>query len=184
MIVGLTGSFGAGKGAVADYLIATKGFSNYSVRSFLTEEIGRRNMPVNRDSMIEVANDLRAKNGPAYLVEALYKKAESEGGNIIIESLRAVAEVQKMKELGGIVIGVDADPKLRYERVVKRGQETDQVTYEKWLEQEKAESNPDDPTKQDIFGALRESTVVLQNNGTVEELHQQIDEALAALPKE
>jgi dephospho-CoA kinase len=183
MIIGLTGSFGAGKGAVAEYLIVKHGFSNYSVRSFLVEEIQRRGMPVNRDSMIAVANDLRAKNGPAYLIEALYKKASEVGGNIIIESLRAVAEVRKMKELGGIVIGVDAEPHLRYERVLKRGLETDHVSYEQWLAQEQAETNPSDQTKQDIFGALKESTFILQNNGSVEELHRQIDEALASVPQ-
>ena len=49
MIIGLTGSFGAGKGVVVDYL-KTKGFKHYAARDFITEEINRRNLPVNRDS--------------------------------------------------------------------------------------------------------------------------------------
>lgn len=180
MIIGLTGSFGAGKGAVVDYLVQ-KGFRHYSVREFLTEEIGRRGLPVNRDSMIVVANDLRGEHGSAYLIELMYARAEENGGDAVIESLRAVAEIEKIKELGGMVIGVDADSKIRYDRAVKRGSETDNVTYEKFLEQEKAESNPDDPTKQNIFGALKRADFILTNNGTFEELHAQIDEVLGKI---
>lgn len=178
MILGLTGSFGAGKGTVVEYLVEQKGFTHYSASGFITEEIVRRGMPVNRDSMIVVSNDMRATNGPSYIIDSLYERAQEKGGDAIIESLRAVAEVRRIKELGGTVIGVDADPHVRYERAFKRGSEKDDVSFEKWLEQEKQESNPDDPTKQNIFGALKESDYILANDGSLEELHAQIDEIL------
>jgi dephospho-CoA kinase len=129
--------------------------------------------------MIAVANDLRRAHGPAFLVENLFKQVEGFGGNIVIESLRNIAEVHKVKELGGHVIGVDAEPHIRYERVQKRGLAKDQLSFEGWIAQEAAESHPDDPMQQDIFGALRESDVVIQNDGTVEDLHQKIDAAIA-----
>lgn len=180
MIIGLTGSFGAGKGTVVEYLIE-KDFKHYSSSAYITEEIVRRGMPVNRDSMIAVSNEMRAIHGPAMIVDALYERAQNTGGDSIIESLRAVAEVRRIKELGGKVIGVDADPHIRYERAFARGSEKDNVTFEKWLEQEQKESNPNDPTKQDIFSALKESDIVVQNNGTLEELHLQVDKALTSL---
>lgn len=178
MIVGLAGSFGAGKGVVVDYLVGKHGFTHYSMSGFITEEIKRRGVPVNRNSMIEVSNDLRGTHGPTYIADALYKRAEEKGGDFIIESLRAVAEVRRIKELGGVVIGVDAKPELRYERSVARGSEKDQVSFEEWLDQERRESNPDDPTKQDIFGALKEADYVISNNGTLKELYAQVDEVL------
>lgn len=181
MILGITGSFGSGKGTVVEYLAKTLGYMHYSASSFITEEILRRGMPVNRDSMIIVANDLRAQHGPAYIIESLYTRAQEHGGDAVIEALRAVAEVRKIKELGGKVIGVDADSHLRYERAFARGSEKDSVSYEQFLDQERRESNPDDPTKQDIFGALKESDVLIQNNGTLEELHEQIERALEKL---
>lgn len=180
MIIGLTGSFGAGKGVVVDYL-KTKGFKHYAARDFITEEINRRNLPINRDSMIEVANRLRSEHGSAYIVEELFKRAVASGGDAVIESLRAVAEVHKMKELGAVVIGVDADGEVRYKRIVGRGSETDRVSFEEWLVQEKKESNPDDPTKQDIFGALKESDHIISNSSTLDELHQKIDDTLGLL---
>jgi dephospho-CoA kinase len=182
MIIGLTGSFGAGKGTVVEYLLQ-KGFKHYSASGFITEEIVRRGMPVDRDSMIIVANDLRAQHSPSYIIDSLYARAVEEGGDAIIESLRAVAEVRRIKELGGTVLGVDADPQIRYERAFARGSEKDNVPFEKWIEQEQKESNTEDPTKQNIFGALRESDAIVTNNGTLEELHQQVDAALAQVTK-
>ena len=178
MIIGITGSFGAGKGVVADYLVQEKGFAHFSARSFITEEIKKRGLPVDRDSMIEVANDLRANGGPTYIFEQLVQQAKEHGGNAVVESVRAVAEAKYIQAEGGVVLGVDADPKLRYERAVNRGSETDNVTFEEWRAQEIRESNPDDPTKQDIFGALQESDIIIRNEGTVEHLHEQIDTVL------
>ncbi len=178
MIVGLTGSFGAGKGVVVDYL-KTRGFKHYAARDFIVTEIKKRGLPVDRNSMIEVGNDLRTNYGPAYIVETLYKQAEEAGGDAVIESLRAVAEAKRLQELGAVIIGVDAAPEVRYERIIGRGSETDNVSFAEWLDQEKRESNPDDPTKQDIFGALTQSDYVVENSGTLEELHKKIDEVLA-----
>lgn len=179
MVVGLTGSFGAGKGIIAEYLVSQKGFKHFSVRALLLEEIAKRGLPPDRNSMIVVANDLRATHGPSYLLDTLFHRAQESGGDAVIESLRAVAEVKRIQELGGIVLGIDADPKVRYERARKRGSETDSVSFEEWLDQERRESNPDDPTKQDIFGALKASDFIIQNNHSLDELHVQVDKALA-----
>ncbi len=181
MILGITGSFGAGKGAVVDYLVQTKGFTHYSASGFIREEIVRRGMTVDRDSMTTVANDMRREQGPSYVIDSLYERAKSKGGDAVIEALRAVAEVRRIKELGGFVFGVDALPEIRYKRAFARGSEKDKVTFEKWLEQERAENNPDDPTKQNIFGALEESSVVVDNNGSLEDLHRNVDAALAGV---
>jgi dephospho-CoA kinase len=174
MIIGLTGSYGAGKGSVVEYL-KSKGFTHYSASGYITEEIERRGLTVNRDAMIEVANDLRHTHGATYIIEQLYARALEVGGDVIIESLRAVAEVDKIRALGGVVIGIDADKRLRYERSQKRGSVKDGVTFEHWEEQERKEMNPDDPEKQDVFGALKKSDIIIQNNSTLEDLYSNID---------
>ena len=38
-IIGITGTIGAGKGTIVDYLVLQKGYEHYSVRSFIKEEI-------------------------------------------------------------------------------------------------------------------------------------------------
>ncbi len=178
MIIGLTGSFGAGKGWVADYLVTQKNFAHFSARTFIIAEITNRGLPIDRDSMTEVANDLRKHNGPTYIFEELVGMAKEQGGDCVVESIRAVAEARYLKAQGGVVLGIDAEPELRYKRIRKRGNETDNVTYEEWRNQELRESNPDDPTKQDIFGALRESDAIIINDGDEADLRKKIDEFL------
>lgn len=175
MLIGITGSFGAGKGFVSDYLVSKKGFTHLSARAFITEEIKRRGLPIDRDRMAVVANDLRKTNGPTYIFEQLVKQAKEHGGDSVVESVRAVAEARYIKDQGGLVLGIDADPEVRYARTVKRGSETDQVSFAKWHAQELKESNTDDPTKQDIFGALKESDYIIMNSGSVSALKKEID---------
>lgn len=179
MLIGITGSFGAGKGFVANYLVQKKNFKHYSARAFITEVIKERGLPVNRDTMTEVANDLRATGGPTYIFERLVAKAKADGGDAVVESIRAVAEAQYMKEHGGVVLGIDADPKVRYERIQKRGSETDNVTFEEWLLQEKREMHSDDPTKQNIAGVMEIADVVIRNSSTLSELTEAIDTFIA-----
>ena len=58
-IIGITGTHGAGKGTVTNYLVNKKGFKHYSARDFIVDEIKKRSLLVDRDSMREVSNDLR-----------------------------------------------------------------------------------------------------------------------------
>ena len=67
LIIGITGTLGAGKGTIVDYLINNKGFQHFSVRGFLLQEIRKRDLPENRDSMVIVANDLRKQNSPSFI---------------------------------------------------------------------------------------------------------------------
>ena len=92
IIIGITGTLGAGKGTIVEYMVENKGFNHYSVRGFLLEEIRRLGMPENRDSMYNLANDLRAEHGPSYVTDRLYEKAVQEGKNSVIESIRTTGE--------------------------------------------------------------------------------------------
>lgn len=175
-IIGITGTSGAGKGALVVRLVEQFGFVHYSVSGFIIEEIIRCGLSVDRDNMIMVGNDLRACFGPAHIVEALYEKAHEDGGDSVIESLRALAEVRRVRELGGFIIGIDAHPRLRYERILDRRSVKDAISFDTFLAQERSEMNPGDPSKKDLRGALREADVIIRNDGTLKELHERLDE--------
>ena len=85
VIIGITGTLGSGKGTIVDYLVRNKGFVHYSVRQYLLKQIRQLGMEENRDSMVKVANDLRAKHGASYIVEQLYIQAKKSGKNAIIK---------------------------------------------------------------------------------------------------
>ena len=150
-IIGITGTLGAGKGTIVDYLIQHYGFKHYSVRGYLIEEAQRRGLEINRDTFVEVANDLRAKHSPSFITDELYRQAEADGSNAVIESVRTPGEVESLrKNEHFLLFAVDADPKIRYERIVDRNSETDHVTFETFLENERREMSSTDPNHQNI----------------------------------
>jgi hypothetical protein len=59
-IIGITGTLGAGKGTVVEFLTRPPyGYRHYSARSLLNEIIAERGLPPGRDSMRSVANGMR-----------------------------------------------------------------------------------------------------------------------------
>jgi len=182
MIIGITGTNGSGKGTVVEYLVQ-KGFSHFSGREFITEEIVRRGMPVNRDSTNVVANDLRKTHHPAYIAEQLLARAQEQEGNAIIESIRAIGEAEFLKSKGALIWGVDADRKTRYERSVLRGTALDKISFEKFCEQEDREMNQKKKFDMNIAGIMAIADHVFTNDGTLEELHAQVEKVLSEIKK-
>lgn len=182
MIIGITGTDGAGKGIVVDYLVNEKGFTHYAARQLWVDEINRRGLTVKRENMRIVANDLRRQHGNDYLVTAYVDRVKKEGvNNAIIESIRATAEAETLKRRGGILLAVDADQKLRYERIVGRGSETDAVTFETFAAQEALEMNDPDPNGMQKETVMKMANYTILNNGTLKELHTQIEKTLSRL---
>ena len=180
MIIGITGTLGAGKGTVVDYL-TQKGFTHYSVRDFLTAELTKRGMEKNRDNMLAVANELRATHGPHHIAEQLVGQAKANAHiseNAVIESIRSIGEAEHLKEHGALLWAVDADVATRYERITHRASETDKVSFEKFKQDEAAEFANTDPSKPNLKALIERADAVFINNGTQEELFAQVEAAL------
>jgi dephospho-CoA kinase len=179
LIIGITGTLGAGKGTIVDYLVQKKGFVHFSVRAFIAEEINKRGMAVDRDSMVIVANDLRKNNSPSYITDCLYEKAMKTGKNSIIESIRTPGEVFSLRTKGRFyLLAIDADPEIRYKRISLRNSETDNISFKTFIENEKREMNSSDPNAQNIKKCMDLADFKLWNNGTPEQLNHQVEEVL------
>jgi len=178
-IIGITGTIGAGKGTIVEYLVENYGFTHYSVRNFLIQKAQKLNLPLNRDTYVAIANALRENHSPSYIIDELYKEAEKNGNDAIIESIRTPGEVEALRNKENFVLwAVDADPKIRYKRITARKSETDQVSYETFLANEQREMTAEDPTKQNLAACIRQADILLINNGDFEKLYQQIESAV------
>ena len=181
-IIGITGTLGAGKGTIVDYLTSRHGFKHFSVRAYLIKAIKAEGKEVNRDTMVQTANQLRADNGPSYIAEELLKEAQESGSNCIIESIRTVGEVNALKTKGDFYLfSVDTERQIRYNRILLRGSETDMVSFETFSENEDREMTSNDPNKQNISACMKLADHHFTNNGTFDELYKQIDTILDSL---
>lgn len=178
-IIGITGTLGAGKGTIVDYLTTRHGFKHFSVRGYLIKVINKKGLEVNRDTMVATANELRALHSPSFIAEELYREAKQSGTNCIIESLRTLGEVKALKEKGNFYLfAIDADQKLRYERIIERASETDKVSFETFVENETREMNSADPNKQNINACMQLADYIFTNNGSMDDLYREIDGVL------
>lgn len=184
LIIGITGTLGAGKGTIVNYLTGKKGFAHYSVRAYITEEILRQKLTVDRDNMVSIANELRAAHSPSYIVEQLYEQALGSQKNCIIESIRTPGEVDTLKTKGNFYLfAVDAPAEIRYQRITQRASETDNVSFETFIENEKREMQSADPNKQNISRCIEMADFIFENYGSIEELQEKVDAVIEIIKK-
>lgn len=180
MIIGLTGKNGSGKGEVANFL-TKRGFTYYSLSDEIREEMKRQNIPITRENLIPFANKLRNEHGPSYLAEKVLDRLEPDK-NYIVDSIRNPFEVETLrKRMDFHLLSVMADPKARFNRLKNRGRENDPTDYKKFLAIDAAEASNNDPSAQQIDRTLEMADAVIENNGSIEELHDQIKQVLRIL---
>ena len=170
MIIGITGTLGAGKGMVAEYLTKKHNFTYYSVRNFFAQEVLRRGKMVNRDTIAEVAAQLRTKHGPTYALEQLMKQVLA-GKHVVIESIRTKEEAEFLKSKGALVWAIDADMQVRYQRTLQRDASVEHVSFESFTEKEKADTS--------LKEVVALADTLLRNDGTKEALFGDVEVALA-----
>lgn len=167
-IVAVTGTNGSGKGTLVRFL-EEFGFRHLSARALLLEEIERQGLKKDRVAMQTVGNSLRRAHGPDYVARELMKRAmESCSERVIIESVRCPGEVHFLKSHGAILLAVDDEVLLRYERIVKRAHSTDDVTLEDFVEQERLESIGGEEWDMNIPACIAEADYVFKDNGNID----------------
>jgi dCMP deaminase len=180
MIIGLTGTNGSGKTEVSGYL-KSRGFELYSLSDEIREEILRRGKEITREVLIEVGNELREEFGPGILAERILLKLERDH-NYVVDSIRNPYEVEVLKRRKDfILLAVEADQRVRFERTRSRGRESAAQTLEKFIEEENRELVSANPASQQLHATRRKADLVIANDGTLDDLHRQLDELLPPL---
>ncbi len=155
-IIGLAGTNGSGKDTVGHILAEKHGFVFISVTELLRKECLRRNLPIERENLRMISAEWRRELGLGVLVDkavAEYEKDADKYKGVVMASLRNPGEADRIHEFGGTMVWIDADPRVRYDRVQvnaasRNRAEEDNKTFEQFLAEEEVEMHV--PTGGDI----------------------------------
>jgi len=180
MLIGLTGKNGSGKGEVARFLIES-GYQFYSLSDVVRDEVRLQGHDVTRENLIVAANEMRSRLGAGVLAERILQKVGPDA-HAVIDSIRNPFEVEALRRRKDFhLISVEADPKVRFERTKARNRENDPQTYEEFLELEAREAQTNDPTTQQMNRTAAMADAVIENDGTIEDLREQVRQVIKAL---
>jgi cytidylate kinase len=148
-IIGLAGTNGSGKDSVGQLLAEYHNYLFVSVTDLLRTELKARNLPITRENLRSVSGEWRQEKGLGVLIDmavASYQAVKDQYAGVVIASLRNSGEADRVHALGGLVIWVDADSRIRYDRVqanvATRGRAgEDDKTYEQFQAEEADEMN-------------------------------------------
>lgn len=148
-IIGLAGTNGSGKDSVGQLLAEYHNYLFVSVSELLRAELKKRNLPITRENLRMVSAEWRREQGLGVVVDmamAKYQAVKDQYAGIAIASLRHPGEAERIHALGGTVVWVDADPRIRYERIRANAKARGRVgeddkTYEQFQAEEAIEMN-------------------------------------------
>ena len=146
-LIGISGTNGSGKDTVADIIVKTFNFKFISVSQLLRDEAIKRTLSADRSNTRLISSEWREKYGPSVLVDraiAEFDQLKSNFNGLIISSIRNSGEVEKIHQLKGIVIWIDANPRFRFDRIqsnlkTRSRPEDDKISFEKFLDDERTE---------------------------------------------
>ncbi len=180
MIIGLAGTNGSGKGAVARYL-REQGYTPLSLSDVLREELARRGQPVDREALMALGNELREAEGPGVLAERVIEKIDS-GRHYVVDSVRHPAEAEALRRRSDFfLVRIDAPPEVRFERIRHRSRENDPSSYEEFLDLDRRELEGGDEEHQQLARTMETTDYEITNDGTLAELHRKVDLMLGDL---
>lgn len=171
-LIGIGGTDGSGKDTVGEMLAERHGWLFISIADILREEAQKRGAALRRSTLRAISTEWRRQYGLGVLVDKAmehYKPVQSKYKGLVIASLRNPGEADEVHRLGGKVAWVDADPKVRYQRVTsrQRGAE-DEVNFEEFLAEEKAqmEHHKGDHHTLNLLSVKEKADIFIENNGS------------------
>ncbi len=178
MIIGLTGTFGAGKGEISRILVNLK-YVHHSCSDVLREELRKQGVEETIPNLAALGNRIREEHGAGELPRRLIKIIRDKGeGKAIVDSIRSVGEVEELrKERDFVLFSVDAPVRIRYERIKSRGRAGDNVDFEEFSEQEGKQMNGQG-SNQNLKKCMEMADYSIMNDGTIEDLEKKVNEIL------
>ncbi|MDD3435072.1 MAG: AAA family ATPase [Patescibacteria group bacterium] len=179
IIIGLSGQIASGKEVVKKHLEKCCGGVSFKFSDVLRKILKDLDVPAERDNIIRLSTFLRQAYGEDLLARALTKQvSEANNDLIIVDGIRRLADIEYLKHLDNFyLIAIEAKLELRYQRALSRAENPGDAkkSWEEFLADEAKE------TEVTIPAVMAQANYTLENNGTLEELKEQIDKTLTLI---
>ena len=181
-ILGLVGEIASGKDTIAEYLVKNYGATTVSFSQPLRDIAHRIYLEENRNNLASLGRVLRAEFGQDILSKAIAQEVKQATSSIVVlPNIRLESDLKHLtNEPNFILIAVEADQRIRYERLIKRRQNTDDAgkTWEEFLADSQLE------TEIHIRDLAQKARYKIDNNHGFVSLFEQIEKIIQTLTGE
>ncbi len=161
----------SGKDTLAEMISEEFQLPLYQISSTLKMIAQERGISPDREYLINLGRELAINHGDDYLARYLVENASEE--TLVIVGMRQLGQIKYLREnTHFMLIGVDADPQIRFQRLLERGKFWDPLEWEEFQRIESMEDTSDNAQK--IGKCLELADYTFENNGTFDNLKSQI----------
>ncbi|MBT4516919.1 MAG: AAA family ATPase [Candidatus Komeilibacteria bacterium] len=176
IILGFTGLISSGKGTAAKYLKEKYKADTFRFSTMLRDVLDRLYLPQSRENFQIISPILREAFGQDLMAKVIAEDVKKSNSNLIaIDGMRRPADIEYLKDIPGFkMIAIEVDEKTRFERLLKRGENTDDATktFEQFKKEHKAE------TEIHIPDLMKQADITIDNNGNLEDFYKQLDKLI------
>ncbi|KKP89464.1 MAG: hypothetical protein UR94_C0035G0012, partial [Parcubacteria group bacterium GW2011_GWA2_36_10] len=112
--------------------------------------------------------------GQDLMAKVMAKDVEnSQSQLIVVDGIRRMEDVKYLRALPNFkLVSIESDMKIRYQRLLNRGENFDDKnkTWEEFLADHQLE------TELTILDTMKAADIIINNDGSLEDLHKQLDE--------
>jgi dephospho-CoA kinase len=178
-VIGVIGKNGSGKDEVLKYLKEKHSVPFLSTGDMVREIAAREGRASDRTTLQEISDSCFREHGQGCFVQMVAEKIREKGWPVAgISGVRSPHDVELLREMLGrsfvLIEVLVTDPRVRFERMRKRGAERDTDSYERFLEQDRGE--------EEVFyveEAARLADYSLSNDGELGDLHRAVEDLIA-----
>jgi dephospho-CoA kinase len=179
IILGLAGEIASGKGTTAKYICEKYAGSSHRFSTVLRDVAKRMYLEENRENLQKISTIFRENFFDDILSAVIAKDVENDTKEIVvIDGVRRMSDISYLQKISGFkLIHIDAMMEKRYERITKRGENSDDNT--KTFEEFKSDHERE--AERQVKDLKDKADFVIDNNGSFEQLQKQIDEIINKL---
>lgn len=179
LIIGVVGQIASGKGILVNYLTRHFDFISYSLSSIVHDELKKKKIgKFTRQMLQDMGDELRRVYGDQVLAQRTLEVINvQKKGRIIMEGIRNPGEIEFLKKNSKnfILVGVKANKKLRFKRLLSRGKEWDPQTYEDFLKVDRRDVGVgQNSSGQQVGKCMKYCDHIVTNNSSINEFVEKI----------